>query len=147
MLTEEQQSVELTASAKTAWVALLCISRLAENGSFKDYELSTVGEARDALKQALIDTVEVDFDVARAQQQAMQQQRIAEARAAQQKAQEEAAAAAAAAAEANAAVAEAEAEVAPEAVSPADVAEAQVVDEAASVVTPTPPAGAEVSLS
>lgn len=93
MLNEEQQAATVTVTGAQVVVALQVINRLTTTGGLKDVELSPVGQARDGLVQALQDATGVNFDEARAQQEAMQRQRIAQAReayAAQQAAAEEA---------------------------------------------------------
>lgn len=108
MLNEEQQATEVTLTGGHVIIALQVISRLVSSGGLKDMELSPVGTARDAMVEALEAATGVNFDAAKAQQEAMQRQRIAQAREEHAKAQ--AAAAEAAAAEADEAPAEAPAE-------------------------------------
>ena len=91
MLNEEQQATEVTLTGGQVIIALQVISRLVSSGGLKDMELSPVGEARDGMVAALEAATEVNFDAAKAQQEAMQRQRIAQAREAHQKAQQEAA--------------------------------------------------------
>lgn len=97
MLNEEQQEAAVTVTGAQAVVALQVINRLTTTGGLKDVELSPVGQARDGIVAALQEATGVNFDEAKAQQEAMQRQRIAQAReayAAQQAAAAEEAAAA-----------------------------------------------------
>lgn len=91
MLNEEQQATEVTITGGQIIIALQVISRLVSSGGLKDMELSPVGDARDGMVAALETATGVNFDAAKAQQEAMQRQRIAQAREAHQKAQQEAA--------------------------------------------------------
>jgi hypothetical protein len=91
MLNEELQATEVTITGGQVIIALQVISRLVSSGGLKDMELSPVGEARDGMVAALETATGVNFDAAKAQQEAMQRQRIAQAREAHQKAQQEAA--------------------------------------------------------
>ncbi len=91
MLNEEQQATEVTITGGQVIIALQVISRLVSSGGLKDMELSPVGDARDGMVAALETATGVNFDTAKAQQEAMQRQRIAQARADHQKAQQEAA--------------------------------------------------------
>jgi len=94
MLNEEQQEQSVTLTGAQAVVALQVINRLASSGGLKDVELAPVGQARDGIVAALETATGVNFDQARAQQEAMQRQRIAKAReeyAAQQESATEAA--------------------------------------------------------
>ena len=90
MLNEEQQATEVTITGGQVIIALQVISRLVSSGGLKDMELSPVGDARDGMVAALETATGVNFDTAKAQQEAMQRQRIAQARADHQKAQQEA---------------------------------------------------------
>lgn len=92
MLNEEQQEIEVNLTGGQVIIALQVISRLVSSGGLKDMELSPVGSARDSMVAALETATGVNFDQAKAQQEALQRQRIAQARAAQQAAAEEAAA-------------------------------------------------------
>ena len=92
MLNEEQQDTEVKLTGGQVIIALQVISRLVSSGGLKDMELSPVGSARDSMVEALETATGVNFDQAKAQQEALQRQRIAQARAAQQAAAEEAAA-------------------------------------------------------
>ena len=80
MLNEEQQSQSVTLTGAQAVVALQVIHRLTSTGGLKDVELSPVGQARDGIVAALEEATGVNFDQARAQQEAMQRQRVAQAR-------------------------------------------------------------------
>jgi hypothetical protein len=80
MLNEEQQAASVTLTGAQVVVALQVIHRLTSTGGLKDIELSPVGQARDGFVAALQDATGVNFDEARAQQEAMQRQRIAQAR-------------------------------------------------------------------
>jgi hypothetical protein len=91
MLNEEQQATEVTLTGGQVIIALQVISRLVSSGGLKDMELSPVGDARDGMVAALEAATDVNFDAAKAQQEAMQRQRIAQAREAHAKAQQEAA--------------------------------------------------------
>ena len=95
MLNEEQQAAQVTATGAQVVVALQVISRLLSTGGLRDVELTPVGQARDGLVAALQEATGVNFDQARAQQEALQRQRIAQLREAQAKAAAEAEAAAA----------------------------------------------------
>lgn len=99
MLNEEQQTAEVSVTGGEVVIALQVISRLVSSGGLKDVELSPVGTARDALVAALEAATGVNFDAAKAQQEAMQRQRLAQAREAHAQAQAEAAATAEAPAE------------------------------------------------
>lgn len=110
MLNEEQQAAAVTLTGAQVVVALQIVNRLISTGGLKDVELSPVGMARDGMVAALQESTGVNFDEAKAQQEAMQRQRVAQAREAY--AQQQAAAAAAAEAEAAATV-EVEASEAP----------------------------------
>jgi len=105
MLNQEQQQAKVTITAGAAVVALQVISRLSGLGALKDVELAPVGTQRDVIVQALEEATGINYDVARAQAEAMQRQRVAEARAAQEKAQQDAADAAQNAADAETALA------------------------------------------
>ena len=98
MLNEEQQAAAVTLTGAQVVVALQIVNRLITTGGLKDVELSPVGSARDGMVAALQQATGVNFDEAKAQQEAVQRQRIAQAREAyaqqQQAAAEEAAAAA-----------------------------------------------------
>lgn len=94
MLNEEQQAAEVTVTGAQAVVALQVISRLTSTGGLKDVELTPVGQARDGIVAALEAATGINFDQAKAQQEAAQRQRIAQAREAYAKQQAEAAAAA-----------------------------------------------------
>ena len=91
MLNEEQQATEVTITGGQIIIALQVISRLVSSGGLKDMELSPVGDARDGMVAALETATGVNFDAAKAQQEALQRQRIAQAREAHAKAQQEAA--------------------------------------------------------
>lgn len=80
MLNEEQQKAAVTLTGAQVVVALQVIHRLTSTGGLKDVELSPVGQARDGFVAALQDATGVNFDEARAQQEALQRQRIAQAR-------------------------------------------------------------------
>lgn len=98
MLNEEQQAAAVTLTGAQVVVALQIVNRLITTGGLKDVELSPVGSARDGMVAALQQATGVNFDEAKAQQEAVQRQRVAQAREAyaqqQQAAAEEAAAAA-----------------------------------------------------
>ncbi len=111
MLNEEQQEAVVTLTGAQVVVALQVIHRLTSTGGLKDVELSPVGQARDGFVAALQAATGVNFDEARAQQEAMQRQRIAQAREAYAKQQAAAAEAPADAPEAT----EEKADAAPEA--------------------------------
>lgn len=91
MLNQEQQGTEVSLTAGQVIIALQVISRLVSSGGLKDVELSPVGVARDNMVAALETATGVNFDAAKAQQEAMQRQRVAQARAEHQAAQEAAA--------------------------------------------------------
>lgn len=97
MLNEEQQATEVKLTGGQLIIALQVISRLVSSGGLKDMELSPVGMARDAMVASLEEATGVNFDAAKAQQEAMQRQRIAQAREEHAKAQAAAAEEAAAA--------------------------------------------------
>lgn len=94
MLTEEQQAAAVTLTGAQVVVALQIVNRLISTGGLKDVELSPVGMARDGMVSALQQATGVNFDEAKAQQEAVQRQRVAQAREAY--AQQQAAAAEAA---------------------------------------------------
>lgn len=94
MLNEEQQAAAVTVTGSQVVVALQVFNRLITTGGLKDVELTPVGQARDGLVAALQEATGVNFDQAKAQQEAVQRQRIAQAREAWAKQQAEAAAAA-----------------------------------------------------
>ena len=83
MLNEEQQAATVNATGAQIVVALQVISRLSSMGGLKDMELSPVGQARDGLVAALEEATGVNFDQAKAMQEAAQRQQIAKAREAQ----------------------------------------------------------------
>jgi len=123
MLNEEQQAASVTLTGAQVVVALQVIHRLTSTGGLKDIELSPVGQVRDGFVAALQDATGVNFDEARAQQEAMQRQRIAQAR--------EAYAAQQAAAAENADAPEGEAETVAETVAEADAeAETETIADA-----------------
>ena len=80
MLNEEQQAVSVTLTGAQVVVALQVIHRLATTGGLKDIELSPVGGVRDEMVKALEKATGVNFDQAKAEQEAIQRQRIAQAR-------------------------------------------------------------------
>jgi len=84
MLNEEQLQEEVTITGGTALILLQVVARVVslQNG-LKDVELKPVGDARESVVAALEAATGVNFDRARAQQQAELQQRMAAARAAQ----------------------------------------------------------------
>jgi len=91
MLNEEQQAATVNATGAQIVVALQVISRLSSMGGLKDMELSPVGQARDGLVAALEEATGVNFDKAKAMQEAAQRQQIAKAREEHAKRQAEAA--------------------------------------------------------
>ena len=95
MLNEEQQAASVSVTGAQAVVALQVISRLISTGGLKDIELTPVGQARDGIVAALEEATGVNFDLAKAQQEAAQRQRIAQAREEHARKQAEAAEAAA----------------------------------------------------
>jgi hypothetical protein len=90
MLNEEQQAAAVTLTGSQVVIALQIIHRLTSTGGLKDVELSPVGAARDGMVSALQSATGVNFDEAKAQQEAMQRQRIAQAREAYAKQQADA---------------------------------------------------------
>jgi hypothetical protein len=80
MLNEEQQAAAVTLTGAQVVVALQIVNRLITTGGLKDVELSPVGMARDGMVAALQEATGVNFDEAKAQQEAMQRQRVAQAR-------------------------------------------------------------------
>ena len=90
MLNEEQQAAAVTMTAAQVVVALQIVHRLISAGGLKDVELSPVGAARDGMVAALQEATGVNFDEAKAQQEAIQRQRVAQAREAYAKQQAEA---------------------------------------------------------
>lgn len=106
MLNQEQQAATVTLTGAQVVIALQIVNRLITTGGLKDVELSPVGAARDGMVAALQEATGVNYDEAKAQQEAVQRQRIAQAREAYAKQQAEAQVAA------EAAAAEAEVEVA-----------------------------------
>jgi hypothetical protein len=127
MLNEEQQAASVTLTGAQAVVALQVINRLTSTGGLKDIELTPVGQARDGIVAALQEATGVNFDEAKAQQEAMQRQRIAKAR------EEYAAAQAAAAEAAEKAASETPAETAAEAEDEVVIQEAAEAHAAAEV--------------
>ena len=79
MLNEEQQAAAVTLTGAQVVVALQIVNRLITTGGLKDVELSPVGSARDGMVAALQQATGVNFDEAKAQQEAVQRQRIAQA--------------------------------------------------------------------
>ena len=80
MLNEEQQAATVTLTGAQVVVALQIVNRLITTGGLKDVELSPVGSARDGMVAALQQATGVNFDEAKAQQEAVQRQRVAQAR-------------------------------------------------------------------
>lgn len=71
MLTDEQMNVTVDGlNCRDVIVLLQCVNRLTKTGVLRDNELSVVGDTRDHLTIALEKAVGVNFDQARAAQEA-----------------------------------------------------------------------------